>query len=205
MMHSGTSWAIPSPSIPMNPHPDESSSWTTHPGPLILDCSSRRSYFPCTGSGAIRPHKVPLIHTGGAVAHPGQRAALRWILDHSSCPVDPSSRWIPHPMDHPSLDILDQDRDTSSRSSCPVDPGPSRDIVAGGTSWTIPMDPDGSRWILIPWAGDSHASDGPGIRWADGYICIYNIPPPSSVRPEADGQGRIRCLCPNHTKSPQRF
>ena len=64
-------------------------------------------------------------------------------------------------MGHPSLDILDQDRDTSSRSSCPVDPGPSRDIVAGGTSWTIPMDPDGS------------SSHGPGIpgRWvtvADG-------------------------------------
>ena len=127
MMHSGTSWAIPSPSIPMNPHPDESSSWTTHPGPLILDCSSRRSYFPCTGSGAIRPHKVPLIHTGGAVAHPGQRAALRWILD-------PSSRWIPHPGG--SLIQVDP---SSDGPSIPGHPGPGQGhLIPDGGSWTIP-------------------------------------------------------------------
>ena len=54
-------------------------SWTTHPGPgpaadpglLILDRSSRRSYFPWTGSGAIHQHKVRLIHPGGAVVDPG--------------------------------------------------------------------------------------------------------------------------------------
>ena len=118
------------------------SSWTAHPGAHI---------FPVPGPALFG-------HTRYGSSIP---AALWLILDYSSCPVDPSSRWIPHPMGHPSLDILDQDRDTSSRSSCPVDPGPSRDIVAGGTSWTIPMDPDGS------------SSHGPGIpgRWvtvADG-------------------------------------
>jgi hypothetical protein len=41
---------------------------------LILDSPSRRSNFPCTGSGAIQPHKVRLIHPGGAVTDPG-----RWV------------------------------------------------------------------------------------------------------------------------------
>jgi len=63
----------------------------------------------------------------------------------------------PRTAGHPGQPILYRVRllilDTSSRT---VDPGPSRDIVAGGTSWTIPMDPDGSLMLIMghpSWAG----------------------------------------------------
>ena len=55
-----------------------------------------------------------------------------------------------------------------------------------------------SRWLTDP---------GRWLTVADGssFSCIYKYPPGAALRAGGEGGGRIRSLCRNHTKRPQRF
>ena len=157
-------------------------SWTTHPGAQI---------FPVPGPALFS-------HTRYGSSIP---VALWWILDSvrrcgGSWTTHPV-RWIPHPGG--SLIRWTIHPGTSwTRTGTPHPAHPVRWILDHpGTSWTVAHP---GRWLTVAHPGPS--------RWIpmDPHSVVYtNTPPRWTDRAGDEGGGRIRCLCPNHTKRPQRF